>query len=75
MKPCGIWTDPGGIIRWLILASKTDATKMPFFPDKVVLLTIIRAIEDKEIEVPEDKKEAVASAVLKFKLDFGGSHE
>ena len=72
MKPGGIWTDPGGIIRWLIMASKTDAAEMPSFPDKVVLMTVIQAIENKEIEVPEEHEEAVAKAILQFKLDFGG---
>jgi len=54
------------------MASKTDAAEMPSFPDKVVLMTVIQAIENKEIEVPEEHEEAVAKAILQFKLDFGG---
>jgi hypothetical protein len=56
------------------MAATTDVSEMPFFPDRVVWMTVIQAIENKEIEVPEDKKEAVASAILQLKLDFGGGN-
>ena len=72
MKPGSIWDNPEGIIRWLIESAKKDAVEMPFFPDRVVLMTVIKAVDNGEIEVPEDKKEAVAVAILQLKLDFGG---
>jgi hypothetical protein len=71
----GIWSnddDNRALIRWLLGVAEKGIMDMPFFPDITVLRAIVHAIENRQIVIPEEHKEAVAKAILQIKLDFEG---
>lgn len=62
------WPSKKAVIQWFLAAAERGAD-LPLFPDTVVLHCLIKAIEAGGISVPRKRKEAVASAILKRKLD------
>ena len=63
------WPNRRGLITWFLEAARRG-TDLPLFPDAVVLQTVMEAIEKGGITIPKRKKEAVAGALLKLKLDM-----
>jgi len=63
------WPNKRGVIR-LFLQAAERGTDLPLFPDTAVLQTVMEAIAKGGISIPRRKKEAVAAALLKLRLDM-----
>jgi hypothetical protein len=63
------WPNKRGVIRWFLQAAERG-TDLPLFPDTAFLKTVMAAIEKGGISIPKRKKEAVAAALLKLRLDM-----
>jgi len=63
------WPNKRGVIRWFLQAAERG-TDLPLFPDTAVLQTVMEAIAKGGISIPRRKKEAVAAALLKLRLDM-----